>query len=208
MTTSSFKCHYIAALATCDPSFPMTKIKEIIPTAELTLNLLRTSRRSPSTAYEELHGQFDSNRYDMHPPGTKVVTLDDAQKRSTFAPHGPVAYYLGIDRCYRVYVPDKDAIRISDSLSWVKDQPLAEKYPILSSAGLHLCNKRQTAIRQPVPYQIQRVPIYSHPVPQTKLAYNLQHLPRPHNLLQTFHHPLSRLITCHLLWYHLCLVSA
>ena len=44
----TFKNHFIATLCTADPSFPLEAWDELIPQAELTLNLLRASRTNPN----------------------------------------------------------------------------------------------------------------------------------------------------------------
>jgi hypothetical protein len=131
----TFKNHFIAGLSTCDPSFPVSEVKDIVPQVLITLNLLRKSRSSPLTAQEEIHGLFDSNRFDLHPPGTRVITLDDPSSRASFAPHGPIAFYLGPAmnhyRTYRVYCPDTKRCRNTDSVAWIPFTPVVPKYPTL-----------------------------------------------------------------------------
>ena len=39
----TFKAHFLAGLATCDPDFPITEWDRLLPQAEMTLNMLRTS---------------------------------------------------------------------------------------------------------------------------------------------------------------------
>ena len=118
------KNHIVAGYHTADPDFPVKAMHLLVPQAEITLNLLRKSRLSSKSAYAEIHGPFDSNRFRLHPAGTKVVTLDDPNKRpKQFAEHGPVAFYIhpapNQYRCYTVYVPSTNATRITDSVSWV-----------------------------------------------------------------------------------------
>jgi hypothetical protein len=119
----TFKNHFIAGLATCDPDFPMSQIKELIPQCMITLNLLRKSRLSDLPAYLEMHGSFDANRISLHPPGCRVVTLDDPKLRKSFAPHGHIAFYLGPAmnhyRSWNVFVPATTSIRVSDSIDWL-----------------------------------------------------------------------------------------
>ena len=69
----TFKNHLIAGLATCDPAFPAAEWDRLLQQAEITLNLLRASRRFPSlSAYNAIHGVFDFNKTPLAPPGTKV----------------------------------------------------------------------------------------------------------------------------------------
>ena len=46
----TFKNHFIAGLATVDPAFPIREWDRLLPQAELTLNLLRTSRLNPKVS--------------------------------------------------------------------------------------------------------------------------------------------------------------
>ena len=51
----TFKHHFIAGLATVDIDFPIQLWDEFLPQAQMTLNMLRTSRQdNTKTAYEEL----------------------------------------------------------------------------------------------------------------------------------------------------------
>ena len=131
----TFKNHFIAGLATCDPQFPITQAKNLTHQCLLTLNLMRKSRLSDATAQVEMHGPFDSNRYDLHPPGCRLVTLDDPSDRRSFAPHGTVAFYLGPApnhyRSYTVFVPTTSATRVTDSVDWLPFTDIVPKYPTL-----------------------------------------------------------------------------
>ena len=134
----TFKNHFIAGLATCDPDFPISQIKELIPQCLLTLNLLRKSRLSDLPAQIEMHGPFDSNAQSLHPPGCRVVTLDAPSDRKSFAPHGAIAFYLGPAsnhyRCWRVFVPSTSSIRTTDSVDWLPTIPIIPKYNTLPPA--------------------------------------------------------------------------
>ena len=44
----TYKNHYLAGLATCDPKYPVREWDRIIPQSELTINLLRNSRINPN----------------------------------------------------------------------------------------------------------------------------------------------------------------
>ena len=43
----TFKNHFLAGLATCDPAFPLREWDRLLQQAELTINLLRNSRLNP-----------------------------------------------------------------------------------------------------------------------------------------------------------------
>ena len=84
-----FKSHFIAMLCGCDPGFPLHLWCRLIPQAEVTLNLLHTSRLNPKLlAYAQVQGQFDYNRTPITPPGTRVIVYKNAAQRGTYGPHG------------------------------------------------------------------------------------------------------------------------
>jgi hypothetical protein len=66
----TWKNHFCSGLATCDPKFPLTEWDLLMPQADITLNLLRSSRRQPKlSAYACLFGNFDFNKTPLAPPG-------------------------------------------------------------------------------------------------------------------------------------------
>ena len=131
----TFKNHLIACLATCDPDFPIKAAPAILAFVLLTLNLLRHSNISDLSAHEEMYGIFDSNRYLLHPPGTRVITLDPPENRLSFAPHGVEGFYVGPSmlhyRCHQIYCPHSQALRNSDSVSWLPFERIIPKYATL-----------------------------------------------------------------------------
>ena len=69
----TFKAHFKAGLATCDPNFPLTEWDRLISQAVLTLNLLRPSRVKPNiSAHTFLFGEFDFNSTPLAPPPPPV----------------------------------------------------------------------------------------------------------------------------------------
>jgi hypothetical protein len=53
----TFKEHFVAGLASVDPDFPLHLWDRLLPQAEMTLNLLRTSRQHPQlSAAAHFHG--------------------------------------------------------------------------------------------------------------------------------------------------------
>jgi len=107
----TFKHHFIAGLATVDIDFPIQLWDEFLPQAQMTLNMLRTSRQNPNkTAYEELHGQFDFNKTPIAPLGTRALIYDDPDSRTSWAPHGTDAFYVSPAllhyRCLRFFNPE------------------------------------------------------------------------------------------------------
>ena len=70
----TWKNHFKAGLASTNPHFPLTKWDRLIPQANITLNLLRTSRVNPAlSAYAYVFGNFNFMATPLAPPGTKVV---------------------------------------------------------------------------------------------------------------------------------------
>jgi hypothetical protein len=105
----TFKEHFVAGLSSVDPSFPMHLWDRLLPQAEITLNLLRTSRLHPQlSAAEHFHGLVDYNKTAFAPPGCKIIAHEKPGKRRTWAPHGQHGYSLGPAmhhyRCQNVYI--------------------------------------------------------------------------------------------------------
>jgi hypothetical protein len=70
----TFKNHFIAGLCSTNKLFPLTLWDQLLPQAEITLNLLRMSRINPKlSAYTQISGAFDYNAMPLAPPGTKIV---------------------------------------------------------------------------------------------------------------------------------------
>ncbi len=120
----TWKDHFIAGLATTDPAFPLAAWDELVPQAELTLNLLRVSSISPHmSAWHQLHGPYDFSMTPIAPPGMKVVSHEKPKtNRATWDPHGKAGFYVGPAmthyRCFRVWITATNSIRVTDTLSW------------------------------------------------------------------------------------------
>ena len=119
----TFVNHFVAILCGCDPTFPMKLWDLLLPQAEVTLNMLRSSALSVHvSAYQHLCGAWDWNRYPLAPLGMLVVTLVSASIRQSFADHGEQAFYLGPAlqhyRTFRVYCIRTGRERESDTVSW------------------------------------------------------------------------------------------
>jgi len=120
----TFKNHFIAGLCSTDKNFPLHLWDRLLPQAELTLNLLRSSRINPRlSAWAQLHGPFDFNRTPIAPPGIRVIIHDKPTVRRSWAPHGTDGWYLGPAlrsyRCYTVWAADTNAQRITDTVAWL-----------------------------------------------------------------------------------------
>jgi hypothetical protein len=77
----TFKEHFVTGLSSVDPTFPLHLWDRLLPQAEITLNLLRTSRLHPqlSTA-AHFHGLVDYNKNYFAPPGCTIIAHDKPGK--------------------------------------------------------------------------------------------------------------------------------
>jgi hypothetical protein len=119
----TFKSHLLACLATCDPEFPISEWDRILFQAELTLNLLRSSRVNPKlSAYAYLHGNFDFNQTPLAPPGTKVLVHLKPDQRPSWAYHGEEGWYVGPSmhhyRCVQCFMPTTSRVRDVDTVEF------------------------------------------------------------------------------------------
>jgi hypothetical protein len=93
----------------------------LLPQAEITLNLLRTSRLHPQlSAAAHYHGLVDYNKTAFSPPGCKIIAHENPGKRRTWDPHGQHGYSLGPAmhhyRCQNIYISTTASDRIVDTL--------------------------------------------------------------------------------------------
>jgi hypothetical protein len=115
------KENFVTGLSSVDPAFPLHLWEILLPQAEITLNLLRTSRLHPqlSTA-AHFHGLVDYNKTAFAPPGCKIIAHEKPGKRRTWAPHGQHGYSLGPAMhhylCQNVYISATASERIVDTL--------------------------------------------------------------------------------------------
>jgi hypothetical protein len=105
----TFKEHFVAGLSSVDPTFPLQLWDILLPQADITLNLLRTSRLHPQlSAAAHFHGLVDYNKTAFAPPGCKIIAHEKPGKRRTHRQHG---YSLGPAmhhyRCQNVYFSAK-----------------------------------------------------------------------------------------------------
>jgi hypothetical protein len=140
----TFKEHFVAGLSSVDPSFPLNLWYILLPQAEITLNVLRTSRLHPQlSAAAHLHGLVDYNKTAFAPPGCKIIAHKKPGKRRTWAFHGQHGYSLGPAmyhyRCQNVYITATASERIVDTL---KHFPHNYQIPQLSSTDRLLLNSR------------------------------------------------------------------
>ena len=120
----TFKAHFLAGLATCDPDFPITEWDRLLEQAEMTLNMLRTSRCHPKlSAFAYLSGPHDFRKNPLAPPGTKVIIHKKPTVRKTWGYHGEPGWYVGPAfhhyRCFKCFVPATAKEIIADTVKFI-----------------------------------------------------------------------------------------
>jgi hypothetical protein len=125
----------VAGLSSVDPTFPLHLCDRLLPQAEITLNLMRTSRLHPQlSAAAHFHGLVDYKKTVFAPPGCKIIAHEKPGNRRTWAPHGKHGYSLGpamhYYRCKNVYISATASERIVDTLEFF---PHNYQMPQLSS---------------------------------------------------------------------------
>jgi hypothetical protein len=74
----NFKDPFVAGFSSFDPSFPMRLWDRLLPEAEITLNLLRTSRLHPKlSTVAPYHGLVDYKKTVFFSPGCKIIAHMD-----------------------------------------------------------------------------------------------------------------------------------
>jgi hypothetical protein len=85
----TFKEHFVAGLSSVDPAFPLHFWYRLLPQAEITLNLLRTSRLHPQlSAAAKFHGLVDYNKRAFAPPGCKKIHTKNQESDALGLPTG------------------------------------------------------------------------------------------------------------------------
>ena len=100
---------------------------ELLPQAELTLNLLRSSRVCPNiSAYAHLNGIFNFNATPLAPPGVRAILFKDPKQRTSYGTHGTEAFYLGPAlehyRCCKFFIPTTGKTRIGATAQFFPHQ--------------------------------------------------------------------------------------
>ena len=140
----SFKNHFLAFLATCDPNFPVEEWDRLLEHCLLSLNLLRNSRVNPKlSSWAYLFGNFDFNATPLVPPGTKILLHLKSKVRGSWSYHGEEGWYVGPSlehyRCVKCFIPKTSRTRDADTVEF-----FPHKIPIPSFSTESLL--RQTAV--------------------------------------------------------------
>jgi hypothetical protein len=119
----TFKEHFLAGLSSVYSTFSLHLWDRLSPQAEITLNLLRTSRLHPQlSAAAHFHGLLDYNKTAFAPPGCKIISREKPGKWRTWAPPGQHGYSLGPAmhhyQCQNVYISSTASERMVDTLEF------------------------------------------------------------------------------------------
>jgi hypothetical protein len=122
-TNRTFKEQFVAGLSSVDPYFPMYLWDRLLPQAEMTLNLPRTSRLHPQlSAAAHFHGLVDYNKTAFAPPGCKIIAHENPSQRQIWEPPVQPGYLLGPVmhnyRCQNMYITSTASERIVDTLEF------------------------------------------------------------------------------------------
>jgi hypothetical protein len=106
-----------------DPDFPLHLWDRLLPQAEMTLNLFRTSRFHPQlSAAAHFHGLIDYNKTAFSPPGCKIIAHENPSQRLTLSPPGEPGYSLDPAlyhyRCQNMYITSTASEHIVDTLEF------------------------------------------------------------------------------------------
>ncbi len=103
------KAHFICILCGADKAFPLHLWDRLIGQAEHTLNMLRTSRMTPSvSAYAYLWGKHNYIANPFAPLGCKVEAHVTPSIQETWSPYTASGFYVGNAwehyRCHKIYI--------------------------------------------------------------------------------------------------------
>ena len=160
-------------LSGTDPEFPKNCWDLLVPQANISLNLLRSSRIQPKlSAYALIHGNFNYNATPMAPPGCKIVIHDRAGERKSWAEHASRGYCIGPAlhhyRNYLCYLPTTNSTRVSNTVEFFPHNWTIPSYDLQDrleeSLGelIDVLTKKQTAHQLPQSPGLIRLQNYSH----------------------------------------------
>ena len=119
----TWKNNFIAGLASLPKEFPIVHWCQLIPQANIVLNMCRPCRQNPLlSAHEALFGSYNFEATPMAPPGTQAFVHIKPANRATWGDHAEDAWYVGPAlnhyRCTTVIMAKSSAKRISDTVKF------------------------------------------------------------------------------------------
>ena len=150
----TWKTHYIAGLCITDKLFLMYLVCRLHAQCHVTLIMLRSSRITPTSQYNQLEGDFNLNTTLLAPPGTKALIHENPKQQNFWITHGVSGWYLGPAlehyRWYTVYSTNTSAERVSDVVEFFPSHvhmPLPSSIAMTTKAAFELTQ----ALRHPSP---------------------------------------------------------
>ena len=149
----------MAGFASCDPAFPLSEWDRLLVQAEITLNLLRTSRVNPAlSAYTYLFGNYDFNKTPLAPPGTKVLIHKKSNTRGSWDYHGVEGWYVGPSqehyRCLKCFNPetfsevDTDTLKLIPNITPI---PVYTDFDVVKQAVADILHVLKTSSKNNIP---------------------------------------------------------
>ena len=167
-------------MATADPAFPVSEWDQLLPQAELTLNLLHLCRLNPNlSAYAYLFGNFNFNKTPLAPAGTKVLIHEKPKQRNSWDYHRVEGWYIGpsLDHycCVRCYLPLTSGVWHADTVQFF---PKMVQFPKVTTKDMFVQSATDilTVLQNPLPSLIPKIQ-YGDEIKNAiaKLAHLLQH---------------------------------
>ena len=142
-----FKDYFISVLCGTGISIPMRLWYQILRQAEHQLNMLRSSRVTPTkSAFEVMNGKHDYNSHPFCILGSAVELHIMPDKRKTWEEHTKSGFYLGCAwdhyRCHQVWIKETKASRVGQTVFFKNKyltQPLLTPNNALIQATEDLC---------------------------------------------------------------------
>ena len=109
--------------------FPKNEWDLLLPQAELTVNLLRSSRINPRlSAEEQMNGTFDYNNTPLDPLGINIIAHEISSHRASWVDHGKEGWYIrsSLDKYKNYTVFLLETRGTQDSIRVVFFQPSAD----------------------------------------------------------------------------------
>ncbi|KAL7525184.1 hypothetical protein ACHAXR_004198, partial [Thalassiosira sp. AJA248-18] len=139
----TFKAHFISILAGLPASFPLRLWCQLLPQAELTMNILRPSHARPGiSAHAYLFGPFDFNRTPLAPIGSEMQCHEKPGDRGTWAEHSVDGWFLQSSqqhyRSFICYIKSTRATRVCDTVQFMHKhitQPALTQGDVVSKAA-------------------------------------------------------------------------
>jgi hypothetical protein len=151
----TFKEHFLAGLASVDPTFPLHLWDMLLPQAEITLDILRTSRLHPQlSAAAHFHGLVDYNKTAFAPPGFKII--EQEKPESAILGHPTASTDIPwSQKCITTGVKMSTSRPRLANASWTHSSFFPHNYqmPQLSSTGILImaANDMSIALQHPHP---------------------------------------------------------